>query len=120
MVVMVGCVVFNFDLILIGLVIVVLSNCVNKVKVDGFDKVGDFIRGVVKLVVMVEKLVVLLIGKFVKVRSGMGFVVSVSGYVVINYYVIDGCIDFKGNFMGEVVVVLCVVLSDVINDFVLL
>jgi S1-C subfamily serine protease len=54
-------------------------------------------------------------------QTGTGFVVSVSGHVVTNQHVVDGCVgDIQGNLTGEAPVKLRLVSSDETNDLALL
>ena len=118
----------NFDLAMVGRLVPIIENCVNRVKASGVEAAGDFSIAPPKPPVATaaaksdvgasesapapEKLINV---------TGTGFVISSNGHIVTNNHVISECVgDVHGNLVGESAATLRVVSTDETNDLALL
>jgi S1-C subfamily serine protease len=118
----------NFDLAMVGRLLPIIENCVNRVKANGVAAAGDFSIAPPKPPIATaasksdaassetapaaEKLINV---------TGTGFVVSSNGHIVTNNHVISECVgDVHGNLVGESTTKLRVVSTDQTNDLALL
>jgi S1-C subfamily serine protease len=118
----------NFDLAMVGKLVPMIANCVDRMKANGVAAAGDFSIAPAKPPIQTaagrsdvaatetapapEKLINV---------TGTGFVVSSSGHIVTNNHVIGECVgDVHGNLVGEATNKLRVVSTDQTNDLALL
>ena len=118
----------NFDLAMVGRLLPMIENCVNRMKANGLAAAGDFSIALPKPPIDTaaaksdvaasepssapEKLINV---------NGTGFVVSSNGHIVTNNHVIHECVgDVHGNLVGESAAKLRIVSTDETNDLALL
>jgi S1-C subfamily serine protease len=118
----------NFELAMIGKLVPMITNCVDRMKANGVAAAGDFSIAPPKPPIATaagksevaapetpsapEKLINV---------TGTGFVISSNGHVVTNNHVIRECVgDVHGNLVGESPAKLRVVSTDETNDLALL
>ena len=118
----------NFDLAMIGKLVPVIANCVDRMKANGVSAAGDFSIAPTKPPIATaagksdvaaseatptpEKLINV---------TGTGFVISSNGHIVTNNHVVGECVgDVHGNLVGEATSKLRVVSTDETNDLALL
>jgi S1-C subfamily serine protease len=118
----------NFDLAMVGRLVPMIENCVNRMKASGVAAAGDFSIAPPKPPIVPaagrsdvaaseaapapEKLIDV---------SATGFVISGNGHIVTNNHVISECVgDVHGNLVGESAAKLRVVSTDETNDLALL
>jgi S1-C subfamily serine protease len=118
----------NFDLAMVGRLVPIITNCVDRMKTNGVAAAGDFSIAPPKPPIATaagksdvaasetapapEKLVNI---------SATGFVISSNGHIVTNNHVISECVgDVHGNLVGESATKLRVVSTDETNDLALL
>jgi len=118
----------NFDLAMVGKLVPVIENCVNRVKASGVEAAGDFSipRPKPPIATAAAKSDVAASEtapgpeKLVNV-TGTGFVISSNGHIVTNNHVIGECVgDVHGNLVGQSATMLRVVATDETNDLALL
>ena len=118
----------NFDLAMVGKVLPMIENCVNRVKANGVEAAGDFSIPSPKPPIdtaaaksdVAPSETVPTTEKLINV-TGTGFVVSSNGHIVTNNHVIKECVgDVHGNLVGESTTKLRVVSNDQTNDLALL
>jgi S1-C subfamily serine protease len=118
----------NFDLAMIGKLVPMIANCVDRMKANGVAAAGDFSIAPIKPPIATaasksdvaasetapatEKLIN---------ATGTGFVISSNGHIVTNNHVISECVgDVHGNLVGESAAKLRVVSTDQTDDLALL
>jgi S1-C subfamily serine protease len=118
----------QFDLAMVGKLVPIIENCVNRVKASGVGAAGDFsvpspkppIATAAAKSDVAPSETAPATEKLVNV-TGTGFVVSSNGHVVTNNHVIKDCVgDVHGNLVGEGTTKLRVVSNDQTNDLALL
>jgi Trypsin-like peptidase domain len=118
----------NFDLAMVGKLVPIIANCVDRTKANGVAAAGDFSIAPPKppIATAAGRSEVAVSEspsapeKVVNV-TGTGFVISTNGHVVTNNHVIRECVgDVHGNLVGESAAKLRVVSTDETNDLALL
>ena len=120
---------FQFKLGVVGKLMPMITNCVDKVRAVGVTNAGDFSIAAPKPPTMPtaaesggrEKAAPPEKSPKLTNVTGTGFVISRSGHVLTNNHVINGCVgDVHGNLAGEATTNLRVVSKDETNDLALL
>jgi S1-C subfamily serine protease len=116
---------FQFAMTNTSVLLPTLVNCVTTVKQVGVAKAGEFTAAAPKPVKPLGAAAPEQGSSPQKApktvdKTGTGFVISVSGHVVTNQHVVEGCGDILGNLSGEAPVKLRLVSSDETNDLALL
>jgi S1-C subfamily serine protease len=116
---------FQFAMTNTSVLLPTLVNCVTTVKQVGVAKAGEFTAAAPKPVKPIGAAAPEQGSSPQKApktvdKTGTGFVISVSGHVVTNQHVVEGCGDILGNLSGEAPVKLRLVSSDETNDLALL
>jgi S1-C subfamily serine protease len=125
MVAVAGQTTLQFALSANGPLLNMIANCVAKVKADGLNGAGDFtkIASAAKPGTTTDApsgASAAPAPQTPKSWSGTGFVVSVSGHILTNNHVADGCSDLKGSLGGQPPTALRVVSKDATNDLAVL
>lgn len=119
----------QFNLTSTGPLLAVIATCVSKVKAEGLNSAGDFAKVATRSAATAgdgaattpktargaDKPAEKNISK-----SGTGFVISISGHILTNNHVVDGCTDIHGTLNGQPTAALRVVSTDAQNDLALL
>jgi S1-C subfamily serine protease len=120
---------FQFKLGVVGKLMPMITNCVDKMRAGGVANAGDFSIAAPKPPTMPtaaesgdhEKAAPPEKSPKLTNVNGTGFVISTSGHVLTNNHVINGCVgDVHGNLAGEATTTLRVVSKDETNDLALL
>jgi S1-C subfamily serine protease len=118
----------NFDLPMVGKLVPIIANCVDRMKANGVAAAGDFSITPPKPPIapaagksdVATSETAPAPEKLINV-TGTGFVISSNGHVLTNNHVISECVgDVHGNLVGESTATLRVVSTDETNDLALL